>query len=106
MDRRTWWFLGISLAVTLLVAGVLSGLASTDPDGLDRVARDEGFAAAADESAAADSPLADYSVDAVDDDRAGTAIAGVIGVAITLAATLGLLYGVRRLRRSRNRAAP
>ena len=98
MDRRTWLFLLAGVAVTLVVAGVLSGLASSEPDGLEKVAIEEGFADTADDHALADTPLADYQVDGVDDGRLSTGIAGVIGVAVTLVATVGLLYGVKRMR--------
>lgn len=102
MDKRLWTFLGIGLLVTLLVAAVLSGFASGEPDGLERVAIDEGFDATAEDSAVAGSPLADYGVEGVDDERIGTGIAGVIGVGITLVVTVGLLYGTRALIRSRS----
>jgi hypothetical protein len=98
MDRRTWAFLGAGLLVTVLVAAIASGFASSEPDGLEKVAIDEGFAEEAEDSAVADSPLADYGVDGVDNERVGTGIAGVAGVAITAAVTVGLLYGARRLR--------
>lgn len=101
MDRRTWMFLGAGLLVTILIAAVASGFASSEPDGLEKVAIDEGFAETAEDSAVADSPLADYAVEGVDDERVGTGIAGIVGVAITLAATVGILYGARRLRSSR-----
>ena len=41
MSRRLW--LGL-LVVTLLLAAVVSGYASTSPDGLERVAQEQGFA--------------------------------------------------------------
>jgi hypothetical protein len=98
MDRRTWLFLGAGLLVTVVVAAVASGFASSDPDGLEKVAIDRGFADTAEDSAAADSPLADYGVEGIDNERIGTGIAGIAGVAITVVVTIGLLYGVRRLR--------
>jgi hypothetical protein len=101
MDRRFLWFLGAGLAVALLVAGVLSVFASGEPDGLERVSIDQGFAAEAEEHDLAEAPLADYSLEGVDDDRLSTGLAGVIGVAATLLITLGLLYGVRRWRAAR-----
>ena len=54
MDRRTWVFLGAGLLVTIVVAAVASGFASSDPDGLEKVAIDQGFADTAQESAVAD----------------------------------------------------
>jgi len=95
MDRRLWLFLGIGLLVALLVAGVLSGFASGEPDGLERVSVDEGFDEAAADHALADSPLADYAVEGVEDDRLSTGLAGVIGVVATLALSVSLFYGIR-----------
>jgi len=98
VDRRTWMFIGAGLLVTLVVAAVVSGFASSEPDGLEKVAIEEGFAETAEDSAVADSPLADYGVEGIDDDRVGTGVAGVVGVVITLVVTVGLLYGAQRLR--------
>jgi hypothetical protein len=95
MDKRLWWFLGIGLVVALIVAGVLSGFAAGDPDGLERVAIDEGFDETAEDHALADSPLADYAVEGVEDERLSTGLAGVIGVAITLVVAGGLFSGIR-----------
>ncbi len=101
MDRRLWWFLGAGLVVTLLVAGVLSGFASGEPDGLERISIDHGFADSAQDHALNDSPLADYTVEGIENDRASTAIAGIIGAVITLVVATGLLYGVRYLGKRR-----
>ena len=101
MDSRTRWFLLAALAVTVAVAAVLSGFASGEPDGLEKVAIEQGFDDAADYLALGDSPVADYAVDGVGDERVSTGLAGVIGVSATLAATVGLLYGFRALQRRR-----
>jgi hypothetical protein len=101
MDKRLWWFLGIGLVVALIVAGVLSGFAAGDPDGLERVAIDEGFDETAEDHALADSPLADYAVEGVEDERLSTGLAGVIGVAITLVVAGGLFSGIRLYGKSR-----
>ena len=53
-------FVLTSLAVCLLLAGVLSGWASGSPDGLESVAATHGFEATAGESLTAGSPFADY----------------------------------------------
>jgi len=104
MDRRTRLFLLGGLVVTILVAAVVSGFASSEPDGLEKVSIDEGFDATAEDHALGDFPLADYAVEGVDNDRLSTGIAGVIGVAATLAVTVGLLYGVTRFRGRRSGA--
>jgi len=103
MDRRLLIFLGIGLAVALVVAGVLSGFASGEPDGLERVAIDQGFDETAADHALGDSPLADYAVRGVENERVSTALAGIIGVAITLAVSGGLFYGIRLYGRARRR---
>jgi hypothetical protein len=101
MDKRLWWYLGIGLVVALIVAGVLSGFAADDPDGLERVAIDEGFDETAEGHALADSPLADYAVEGVEDGRLSTGLAGVIGVAITLVVAGGLFSGIQLYGKSR-----
>ena len=106
MDRRLWWFLAAGAVVALVVAGILSGFASGDPDGLERVSIDQGFDRAAADHAPADSPLADYSVPGVEDGRLSTGLAGIIGVAITLALAGALFYGIRLYGRARRGRGP
>ncbi|MTB89128.1 PDGLE domain-containing protein [Aeromicrobium senzhongii] len=53
-------FLVAALALSLLLAGVVSAYASGHPDGLERVARAHGFAHTAGTSVTAGSPMADY----------------------------------------------
>jgi hypothetical protein len=93
-------FVLAGLSVALLAAVVVSSFASSSPDGLERVAIDEDFADSADEHALAGGPLADYSTRGVDD-RMSTAVAGLIGVAITFVVTGGAVYALRRSRRDR-----
>ncbi|MFP5335017.1 MAG: energy-coupling factor ABC transporter permease [Actinomycetes bacterium] len=70
-------------AVSLLVAGGLSLLASGNPDGLEYVGERLGFAGAAQDSAVAGGPFADYGTDGLGP-VGGTVVAGVVGVAVTL----------------------
>jgi hypothetical protein len=93
---RTRVFLLVGLAVALLIAGVGSWYASSAPDGLESTAAEQGFADTARDSAAADSPLAHYSVAGVDDGRLSGGLAGVIGVVLVLALAGGLTLLVRR----------
>lgn len=94
MSRRQ--FLGVSVAVTLLIAGGLSFYASGHPDGLEFVARSTGFLDTAKDSATARSPLADYGVAGVRDARLSGGLAGVIGVLVTLLLASALAWVVRR----------
>lgn len=96
--RRT--FLVVGLLVTLLIAGVASYYASAHPDGLEFVAGETGFLDTAEDSAVADSPLADYGTAGVDDERLSVGIAGVLGVGITLLLAGGLFWVLRRRTRS------
>ena len=88
------------LAVALVLAFFVSPSASGDPDGLDRVATDNGFAGAETDHALDDGPTAGYDVRGVDDDRLSTGLAGVIGVAVTFAVAGGVMLMVRRARRT------
>ncbi|GGK95195.1 hypothetical protein Sme01_58070 [Sphaerisporangium melleum] len=82
--------------VTVLLAGVVSFYASSSPDGLERVAGDKGFNAGEQDHALGDSPLSDYGVKGVQDERLAVGIAGIAGVAITVAAGGAIFYAVRR----------
>jgi hypothetical protein len=95
VNRRNGFLLA-GLVVALLLAGLVSGVASSDPDGLERVAEDTGFAEAAEDHHLAGSPLAEYGFSPVENERLGTGLAGVIGVGLTFALGLGLFALVRR----------
>ena len=82
--------------VALLLAGVVSFYASSSPDGLNRVAQDQGFAGTETEHRASDSPFAGYGTRGVDSDRLSTGAAGIVGALVVLALTGGLAYVVRR----------
>lgn len=97
--------------VTLVIAGALSYVADSDPDGLD-LATQQGCTVTAQEELIGDciaqdarkhtlagSPLADYTLGG--DDRS-TGVAAVLGVLITLAVAGGLFWLLRR----RKPAAP
>ena len=94
MSRRR--FFVVALLVSLLVAGVASYYASSHPDGLEYVAERTGFIDFAQDSATADSPLADYSIRGVEDARLSGGIAGVIGVVVILLASSALFWFLRR----------
>jgi cobalt/nickel transport protein len=102
------FFLGF-LLIALVVAGGLSYLADSDPDGLDTVTLhgcEEGaggelagtcIAQNAGEHALAGSPFADYAVAVGNGGGEGTVgIAGVLGVVVCLALAGGLFWALRR----------
>lgn len=96
---RTTTFVAIGLALAVALAFFVAPEASSQPDGLEKVAGDEGFLAGAEDHDLADSPTADYGVSGIDDARLGTGLAGVVGIAVTFAVAGGLLLLVRRARR-------
>ncbi|WP_062431367.1 energy-coupling factor ABC transporter permease [Herbidospora daliensis] len=78
--------------VALLLAGVVSFFASSSPDGLERVAEDEGFLGAATDHSFGGFFLADYG----DVGGIPVGVAGIIGVAITLLVGGAILWAVRQ----------
>jgi cobalt/nickel transport protein len=84
------------LLVALLLAGVVSHYASRSPDGLNRVAGDEGFDGTAGTHATADGPLAGYRTKGVADSRLSGGLAGVTGVLLVLVLAGGLTVVLRR----------
>ncbi|MEV0175714.1 energy-coupling factor ABC transporter permease [Streptomyces sp. NPDC050803] len=95
-SRRALWITG--LVTSLVLAGFVSFYASSSPDGLEKVASDQGIDKEAEEHTNADSPLADYGVKDVDDARLSGGLAGVIGVGVTVVAGSAVFWAVRRRR--------
>lgn len=79
----------IGLLLSAGLAGCVSFYASGHPDGLERVAQDQGFADAAEDSATQDSIVADYEL-GDDGGRLSVATAGLIGIGITALAAFTL----------------
>ena len=93
--------LGAAL-IALLLAGFVSFYASSQPDGLEKVASEQGFIDEATGHDLADSPLADYEVSSVDDDRLSVGLSGMIGVGLTLVVGAGLMSALLRSRERRH----
>lgn len=93
--QGSWWWLG-GLAIAALVVIVLAPLASSDPDGLERVAEDRGFLDRAQD--AVYEILPDYSIPGIEDPFLTTVLAGLIGVVVLfgLMVLLGRLLARRR----------
>ena len=96
--------LGIFIAIALMVAFGLaffvSPQASSQPDGLNKVALDKGFSDSEKPHALDNAPTAGYAVKGVDNDRLATGLAGLIGVTVTFAIAGGLFFVVRQTRRT------
>ncbi len=83
--KLKWWHIGLLIALGL---AILSPLASSWPDGLERVAEDKGFISA--EAEPAFSVIPDYSFPGVGNEALSTILAGIVGTLILFAITYGL----------------
>ena len=90
------------LALSLVLAGGASYYASSQPDGLEKVAGYVGFLDSAKASVVEDSPLAGYGVTGIENERISGGLAGVIGVASTAAISFGLFYALRRFKKDKS----
>ncbi|MEU6507232.1 energy-coupling factor ABC transporter permease [Streptomyces sp. NPDC046942] len=93
-SRRALWVTG--LVTSLVLAGFVSFYASSNPDGLEKVAHDKGIDQKTEQHATAGSPLADYDVKDISDARLSGGLAGVIGVGVTVVAGSAVFWAVRR----------
>jgi hypothetical protein len=86
----------LAVAVAVGLATAVSPFASASPDGLERVAEDQGFLS---EAQPREGPAAGYAFPGIDDERLATGMAGFVGTLVTLAAGWGLLALLGRERR-------
>ena len=91
-------FVAGGLLVAIGLAMLVSGLASSSPDGLNKVAEDHGLAANASQHLFENGPLAGYAVKGVNGDRLSTGISGLIGVLVTFGIGLALFALLRAMR--------
>lgn len=84
-------FLFAGLLVSMFLAGVVSFYASSQPDGLEKVAGEIGFSETAQENSNADTTLADYGVKGIENERASVGVAGILGV-IGTAVVAGVVF--------------
>lgn len=81
----------------LLIAGVFSLFASAWPDGLEKVAEDNGFIGLADNvRVSLPTPLADYTLNG--NEGVGTSIAGVVGSVVCF----GVAFGIAKIVKPKN----
>jgi hypothetical protein len=88
-----WWH--FALIVSFLLA-VLSPLASSSPDGLEKVAENHGFLGQAHN--APYQIIADYVFPGIENEAVATILAGIIGTAVIFGAAYGLAWLIRSRR--------
>lgn len=86
--RFQWWHGALIVAFFL---ALLSPLASSSPDGLERVAEDKGFINTARE--AWYELLPDYTIPGIGNEALATILSGIFGTALLF----GIGYGIARL---------
>ena len=96
MRKGMWTLVFIGLALSLVIAGLLSFYADPNEDGLERVAVDYGFADDAVDSANAQIFTSDYLIAGVENERLSTLMAGTLGVAVMIGAAFGLFWLLTR----------
>jgi hypothetical protein len=89
-----WWH--YALIISLLVA-FLSPLASSSPDGLERVAENKGFIGLA--QSAPFQIIADYVFPGIENETVATILAGLLGTLMIF----GVVYGIGWLIKSRRK---
>jgi cobalt/nickel transport protein len=91
----------IGFAASLVLAGGVSFYASSHPDGFEKSAGEIGFLDTAKESPLKDSPLAEYGVAGVENERLSGGLAGVIGVGVTAGVSFLIFFGLRRFNKQK-----
>lgn len=94
--KSKWWLVGL---IICLAIAALSPLASSSPDGLERVAENKGFINL--EKGSPFQLIADYVFPGVENEALATILAGLIGTLVLF----GMVYGLAWLVKSRRTQA-
>lgn len=100
MNKRWMSVIVVGLGAALLVA-LFSPLASSQPDGLERVAQDKEFIDTAKDPSY--EILPDYTIPGIENETLTTVLSGVVGIAIVAGLCFGLAFGMKAVSRSSNR---
>jgi|GEM_PF-3613306 len=96
LRRHMWVIAGLIAAAAVVI--FLAPAASSDPDGLDRVAQDKEFAEKAEDPWYEIFP--DYTIPGIDNEWATVVAAGLIGVAIVFVLPMAIGFVLRLSRRT------
>jgi cobalt/nickel transport protein len=86
----------IGLIIAGLVAFFLSPLASTLPDGLEKVAHDCGFIAKGELSSILKSPIPDYAFPGLKNEKLAVSVSGFLGTVIIFVAGFSLAFFLKK----------
>lgn len=98
---RYWWVGGIVIALAIVF--LLAPNASSNPDGLERVADDNEFSEQGEDNGY--EWLPDYSIPGIENEYWSTVLSGAIGVGIMVLVVGGVAFALTRVRRTRTGAA-
>jgi cobalt/nickel transport protein len=96
VSKGVWSIVFVGIMISLIIAGVVSYYADSNPDGLERVAEDQGFIEDAADSANAEIFASDYGIAGVEDERLSVGIAGVLGIVVMVVVGFGLFWFLGR----------
>ena len=96
--KKYWWVLGVLLAIAV---ALFSPLASPHPDGLERVAEDQGFLEKGQE--APYEVIPDYVFPGIGNEAVATIVAGIVGTLVVFG--LGYVLALVLRRRERKTAS-
>ena len=88
----------IGLIIALIMAFFLSSLASSWPDGLEKVAHDYGFIAKGEKGLILKSSIPDYVFPGIKNEKMATAISGLLGTLVIFGIGCGLALLLKRRR--------
>lgn len=88
-------FIAGGILAALFFGAIISQFAVDNPDGLERVAEDTGFAASGGEHALEGSLFADYATAGIENEAVSLAVAGIAGTTIVFAVGWGIVAATR-----------
>jgi cobalt/nickel transport protein len=100
MRRRDKKFFIAGVIIAVLIAVLAPFVASSNPDGLESSSEKFDSAEGKDDPSY-DSPLADYSIPGIDNDKYSGAIAIGLGTIIILLIVIGMSYAFKRNKKAR-----
>ncbi len=83
--------------IALICAGLISLFASSFPDGLERVAENLGFLEKGEGEPVLKSPIPDYALPGIKNEKLATSIAGIIGTLLVFVVGYGTAEIIRQI---------
>jgi cobalt/nickel transport protein len=86
----------IGVVIALFLAGIISMFASSWPDGLEKVAENKGFLEKGEVEPTVKSPVPDYAMPGLKNEKLATSIAGIAGTLLVFGLSYGLAILLKR----------